>query len=288
MASARHLVAVDIGGSKIAFLAQEAGTSRAVFADKIRTPGASGVEEILRLLDAEIDAVPGGRRQMAALGVAVPGHVDSRGHVLRAGNLDGWVDVPLRRLLERRYSVPVFVEGDANCGALGEKWCGAAKRMNDFVFLALGTGVGAGLFLDGKIYCGAHFGAGQAGDLIVSPKRDQVSELAGKQSIKDKTRRATGENLSAADALRRAGRDLRLRRTTADAIDAISAAVVALTALLDPEAIVVGGGTGKAGDALLRRLRKRVQPFRPRLLSARLGSQAQLYGALWGALQALK
>ena len=61
------------------------------------------------------------------------GHVDHEGHVHRAGNLEGWVDVPLRRLLERRYSVPVFVEGDANCGALGEKWRGAAKQMNDFV-----------------------------------------------------------------------------------------------------------------------------------------------------------
>ena len=160
----RHLVAVDIGGSKISFLAREAGSGREVHTDKVKTPTNAGVEGILRLIDAHIERIPGGRAGVVALGVAVPGHVDSEGHVLNAGNLEGWVNVPLRTLLEDRYGVPVFVERDANCGAIGERWTGAGRKMNDFVFLALGTGVGAGLFLDGRIYRGAHFAAGEAGE----------------------------------------------------------------------------------------------------------------------------
>jgi len=124
-----HLVAVDIGGSKMSFLAREAESGLDVYADKIKTPADDGVEAILAVLDEQIDAIPGGRGGMRALGVAVPGPVDSRGKVLRAGNLEGWVDVPLKALLEKRYGVPVFVERDSNCGALGEKWCGAATRM---------------------------------------------------------------------------------------------------------------------------------------------------------------
>src|SRR5262245_7895982 len=161
----RHLLAVDIGGSKIAVLAREVGKRREVLADKVKTPAEGGVEAVLGALDAQIAALPGGSPTLAALGVAVAGRVDGSGHVLHAGNLRGWIDVPLRALLEKRYGVPVFVERDASCGALGEKWCGAATHMTDFVFLSLGTGVGAGLFLDGRLRRGAHFAAGEAGDV---------------------------------------------------------------------------------------------------------------------------
>jgi glucokinase len=284
----RHVVAVDIGGSKIAVLAREVESGREVFADKLKTPASSGVDAILELLDAEIDAIPGGRSTMVALGVAVPGHVDPRGHVLRAGNLDGWIDVPLRSLLERRYSVPVFVEQDANCGALGEKCCGAAEDMDDFVFLALGTGVGAGLYLGGRIYRGSHCAAGEAGDLTLSFKHGEVvSDLASKRAIKKKGMRASGVELSAAEALAQAPHERRLARATRDAVDAVSSAVDAIAALLDPEAIFFGGGTSKAGEALLRRVRKRIGARRARLICASLGPQAQLYGALWGAEQLL-
>jgi glucokinase len=155
----QHFVAVDIGGSKISTLARRVGSDRDVFGEKLKTPAKSGVEAVLRLLDELIDELAGGPAGLKALGVAVSRHVDDAGHVLWAGNLDGWVDVPLRGILEERYEVPAYVERDANCAALGEKWVGAAKAMNDFVFLALGTGIGAGLFLNGRLYRGAHFEA---------------------------------------------------------------------------------------------------------------------------------
>ena len=228
---------------------------------------------------------------MEALGLAVPGPVDLQGKVLRAGNLEGWVDVPLRTLLEKRYGVPVFVERDSNCGALGEKWCGAATGMESFVFLALGTGVGAGLFLDGQLYRGAHFASGEAGELTLfrREKRQSLSDVVGKQAIKKRVIRATGKKLSAAEALALARRKPRLARATQPVIEHLTAAVVAITALLDPEAIIFGGGTSEAGAALLSRVRKEVRKCletQPRLMPAKLRGDAQLYGALWGAIHA--
>jgi glucokinase len=284
----RLQVAVDIGGSKIAILAREASSGRDVYSDKIKTPATDGVEAILRLLDAQIDNLPGGRSSMSGLGVAVPGYVTDEGHVLRAGNLKGWVDVPLRSMLEDRYGVPIFVERDANCGAIGEKWRGAAREMNDFVFLALGTGVGAGLFLDGRIYRGAHFAAGEAGDISFTPEHDSgptVSDVVGKRAIRSKVKRATGQKMSAAEALARAKRKPRLARATKDAVEYLGALAVAMVALLDPEAILFGGGTSNAGEALLERVRRRVAArleLRARLMPAGLGSDSQLFGALWG------
>jgi glucokinase len=292
----RHLVAVDIGGSKTAILARAVGSERKARVEKYKTPADGGVGAMLTLLDGHLDELPGGRSSLAALGVAVPGHVDPNGHVVCAGNLEGWVDVPLREQLEERYRVPVFVEGDANCGALGEKWLGAAKEMNDFVFLALGTGVGAGVFVNGLLYRGAHSAAGEVGDMTF-PRggRDKgaartLSSVVGKRALKKTVRRETGKKLTAAEALHRAAKERRLERVTREFIDYLSTSVVAISSLLDPEAIVFGGGTSKAGEALLKRVREAVAPnhvVRARLMLAGLGSEAQLYGALWGAQNAL-
>ena len=84
----RHLVGVDIGGSKIAVLVREAGTDREVHSDKLATPVRGGVGATLRVLDEQMEKLPGGRSSVVALGVAVPGCVDPDGRVVCAGNLD--------------------------------------------------------------------------------------------------------------------------------------------------------------------------------------------------------
>ena len=289
-----YFVGVDIGGSKIAVLVREAGTDREVYSEKLATPARGGVGATLRLLDAQMEKLPGGRSNVVALGVAVPGSVDPDGRVVFAGNLERWVDVPLRAQLEERYRIPVFVEGDAKCGALGEKWLGAAKDLNDFVFVALGTGIGAGVFLNGAIHRGVHFAAGEVGEMTFpcgrrGKRTARVSDMVGKRAIKKMVRRATGQKLSAADALERAGRRRSLARATRPVVAYLSATVTAISALLDPEAILFGGGTSEAGEALLKRVREGIPHdvvVRARLMLAGLGSKAQLYGALWGAQEA--
>jgi predicted NBD/HSP70 family sugar kinase len=165
--------------------------------------------------------------------------------------------------------------------------------MDDFVFLALGTGVGAGLFLDGRIYRGAHYAAGEAGDMTFPPRRvdkdpPTVSDVVGKRAIKKSAKRVTGEKMSAAEALALSKRQPRLERATRKVLEYLSTSVVAIASLLDPEAIIFGGGTSNAGDTLLERVREQIAPrplFRARLLLADLGSDSQLYGALWGAAE---
>ena len=108
-------------------------------------------------------------------------------------------------------------------------------------------------------------------------------------TLKKRVIRATGKKLSAAEALALARRKPRLARATQPVIEHLTAAVVAITALLDPEAIIFGGGTSEAGAALLSRVRKEVRKCletQPRLMPAKLRGDAQLYGALWGAIHA--
>lgn len=121
-------------------------------------------EEIATLLD---EAGHAGERPRA-IGIAVPGRVAAEsGRVITAGNLRGWADVPLRDLFAQKLEVSVWVDQDANAAALGEHWRGAAKEMSNFVFLALGTGVGCELMINGRLRRGYHHAASEVGNFVM-------------------------------------------------------------------------------------------------------------------------
>jgi glucokinase len=299
------ILGVDIGGTKTALLATARATGRRVATARIDTPREAGPEAIVRLLRHESNAMLARAgidpRSVRAVGCAVPGPVDVHGVVIRAGNLDGWDHVPLRSLLEREWGAPAlaaFIEQDANAGALGEMWRGAAQAMVDFVFLALGTGVGAGIVLGRRIHRGAHHAAGEVGNLAIgpwtlghgSPGEHNLAARIGSRALKARAREATGENVPAADAAAGADADPRLEDLARDIADDLALAVIAIASVLDPEAIVFGGGTAAAGEALLARVRERVRGalgVEPALVVAALGEEAQLYGAVAGAMNRL-
>ena len=162
------VAAVDIGGTRIRMrLADLAGTEvtawSTVLQRREKSPEAvcARIDEGLKLCCQEA-RVP--RRDVLHLTAGAPGITDSHaGIVLAAPNLTQWNDVPLRTLLERQTRLPVAVENDTNLAALGEHRFGAAQGSDTFIFLALGTGLGAGLILGGKLYAGAHWSAGEVG-----------------------------------------------------------------------------------------------------------------------------
>jgi glucokinase len=221
--------------------------------------------------------------------------VRDAGRILDAGNLAGWTDVPLRDMVARALDVPVWVEQDANAAALGERWRGAARTMNSYVFLALGTGVGAGVVVNGRLRRGFHHAAGEVGNVVLSRTalgrarrgHGALEQVIGGPAIRRAAKRATGEELSAADALRRAERDKRLRPLADKIADHLAMTLIAIAALLDPEAIVLGGGTAQAGDWFLGQVRTRLAAEldpAPALILSVLGEDAQVHGAVFGAL----
>ena len=293
------VVGVDIGGTKTALLAVDRVTGEELARDTFSTPHDRGPEhmiaELQRTIDGLLQKAGRAREGLRAVGVAVPGQVDTTGQVLRAGNLQGWIDLPLGDRLKTTLGVPVFVDHDANCGALAEKWRGCAQGASDFVFLALGTGLGAGIVIDGRVYRGAHHAAGEVGNMV--PGRHQLGhpspgqhlgQLAGGRAIRNKARQAVGHPIGAGEAIREAEHDERLGPLADEVADHVSLVVLALAVVLDPEMIVLGGGT--AGDELIERVSERVQPsvvVPLRLVRAGLGEDAQAFGAVFGALRLL-
>jgi len=294
------VVGIDIGGTKTALLAADVASgddlARATFSTDADAGPAAMIDRLGREIDALLADAGRGRPALRALGVAVPGHVAiEAGRVVTAGNLRGWADVPLRDLLGRALGVPVWVDQDANAAALGEKWRGGAKEMHNFVFLALGTGVGAGVMINGRLRRGFHNAAGEVGNFVMGRehlgqergRHGNLEQLIGGPAIRARAKAATSEELSAADALRRALSDDRLAPVAAEVADHLALAVIAVVALLDPEAVIFGGGTAEAGEALIDPVRDRVErelAARPALMRSVLGADAQLYGAVFGAL----
>src|SRR5882724_3596369 len=166
-----YVVGVDIGGTNLRFaLADMAGTVVAKWSSS--TVGMRGEHLVVDLIRDGVGhllqqaGVP--RSALRSIAVGVPGvtNVDA-GVVIATSYLMGWRDVPLRTLLEGAIGVPVAIDNDVNIAAIGESWIGAAQGVRDFIFLAIGTGVGAGIVLNGHPFRGMGWTAGEIGYMLV-------------------------------------------------------------------------------------------------------------------------
>ena len=297
------IAGVDIGGTKTALLLWNREQDAVVGQETFATPVESGPDALLDgvndTLDMLLEQSGLARTQLKGIGIAVPGLVDAKaGTVLSAGNLAGWENLALRELSEKTVGIPTAIEHDANAAALGERWRGAAQTLESFAFIALGTGVGVGIILNGQLVRGAHHAAGELGDLVVGREflgqdRAGVGNLAhliGGKTLRRRAVQTTGTELSAAEAIAWAEEDADLAVMAEEVADYLSIAIIAITTLLDPQAIIVGGGTAEAGEDLLDPVRDRVARevvTAPRLIPSALGADAQVYGAVFAAWQAL-
>ncbi|HMF74686.1 MAG TPA: ROK family protein [Bryobacteraceae bacterium] len=303
--NARHgyVVGADIGGTNLRLaLADLNGTIIGRWASLLRAERspkvitdmiASGITH----LSQQQKVLPKKILQIAA---GAPGVTDTTaGRVLSAPNLTGWQDVPFRDLLESKTGIATTVENDVNLGALGEGWQGAARNVADFIFLAIGTGIGAGIVVNRVLHHGANWSAGEIGYMMLPglsdepPTTDQPgaleSAIGGATIERAWTAPAGSAALRATDifdlaaAGDRQAREL-LHRTAAQ----LAMAITNLSLVLDLSLVVLSGGVGghpSLLEAIQRRL-ERNQFARPRLVTSSLGGEAQLHGAVWLALQA--
>jgi glucokinase len=155
-----NIIGVDLGGTNIrAGLVNENNISQIV-SRRINSSGS--VDEILRDLFDLTDQIINNR--VNAIGIGVPGVVDvEKGIVYDVINIPSWKEVSVRKHMEERYNIPVLVQNDANCFALGEYYFGKGIGHNSMIGLTIGTGIGGGIILNKKLYAGANCGAGEFG-----------------------------------------------------------------------------------------------------------------------------
>ena len=293
-----RVIAVDLGGTKIlAGLVDRDGRVEGIV--EAVTP-TSSERDVVEAICGAVSGLDDGTS--AAIGVGVPGNLDRRtGVLLRATNLP-LDDVDLHAVLGKRFGRPVGVENDGNAAALAEWRLGAGRGTHDLVMLVLGTGVGGGIVLDGRLYRGW----AELGHVVVELDgppcqgschgRGHLEGVASGHAADGAARVLYGPDADAHTLVSRA------RAGDGPAVQALArmgrllgAAVGSLVNIFDPELIVVGGGFGAAaGDFLLdaaREVARReaVQPADERLtiVAAELGASAGLVGAGLVGFQAL-
>ena len=166
-------IGVDLGGTNLRVAAVDMNGK---VLEKITT-GTEVTRGRDRVIDEMCASIKGlavkhqSSRQLAGIGVGVPGIIDmEHGTVRESPNVPGWEDYPVREEIERRLATTVVLENDANCAALGEKWLGAAAMVDDMCMLTLGTGVGGGLVLGGRVWHGMTGMAAEIGHINVDPE----------------------------------------------------------------------------------------------------------------------
>lgn len=253
--------------------------------------------------------------QMAGAGIGTPGICNvPDGEVVMAPNL-GWRNIPICDLLGKELGIAVTLENDANCAALGEQWCGAAKGAQHVVMATIGTGVGGGLILGGRIYSGAKGWAGEIGHMptVENGPVCGCGQLGCLETVASATAigRFAQEAIEAGRAPYLAKRAAELGKVDARLViyaaregDEVAQSILnkvagylgtvlgGLVSALNPEAIVIGGGASAAGDLLLEPLRAALKTKAlpdpaayVRVLTATLGNDAGLIGAAALALR---
>ena len=296
---------VDIGGTNLRMaLTDMSGNILAEWSSStvgVRDPGFviqriyEGITQMLSDIAASADA-------LKSIAIGVPGVTNiDEGTVIATSYLMGWQNVPLRALVEEKLKIPAAIDNDVNLAAIGESWTGAAKDVQDFVFLAIGTGLGAGIVLNGRIYRGNHWSAGEIGYMLVpgtagGPKQNGESgaleNVIGGEGIKLQWEELRGaalpENLNATEIF-----DLALLgNSLAETILQKSATLLAQTIynislVLDCPLFVLGGSVGMhpalcgATQTILGQWKRH---GRLHVVRSALGVDAQLTGAIRVAL----
>lgn len=303
----KYAIGADVGGTTVKlgiFTTEgvlkhkwEIPTKTADHGRQILPDIAASCKETIKELELDLS-------DFAGIGIGVPGPVSEQGFVDVCVNL-GWKDLDIRQELETLLGLPVRAGNDANVAALGEMWQGGGKGYQDVVMVTLGTGVGGGIIVGGKIISGSHGYGGEIGHILMNPheeeycncgKRGCLEQYCSATGIVRMTRKALekyeGETvLRGADPL--TAKDIFDGAKAGDAfackaVDRFAARLARglsfISCVTDPEIFVIGGGVSKAGEIITEKVQGRFCDFtfgkqkETRFALAQLGNDAGIYG----------
>jgi glucokinase len=295
----RFIIAIDLGGTnfKCALLDRSLKIkARSSFSTKSFDNQHRLIQGITDAVDSFILNQKLNRSAILGVGIGVPGPVDTfKGIVHFLPNIPGWKEVKLKKILEERTKLPVFIDNDAKLMTLAEHRGGAAKRYKNVLCLTLGTGVGGGLIINDLLYRGSDNAAGEAGHIPLNAQgplcgcgaqgcleayignhrmiKEARKIFGPKITLEEVSALARKNNFKAIDFWSRVGKNLGL-------------ALSGVVNLLNLDLIVIGGGVSYAGEVLFASLRRtillramRVQAKRVKVVKAKLGIDAGIIGA---------
>lgn len=311
----KYCIGVDLGGTSTKMgLFTEAGkliTKWSISTEK-SDHGSHILSDINASINNKISQSDIDKSDVIGIGIGVPGPVTAEGTVTVCVNL-GWTNVPVAKDLSSMSGLKVRVENDANIAALGEMWQGSAKGYKSLVLITLGTGIGGGVIIEGKIVSGLYGAAGEFGHMPIVPDITEVCGC-GRRGCLEQVSSATGivkeakrlladtrmqssdipsilyklDNITARDVLEAAkvGDTLALQ-VTERAGHYLGKAMASITSVIDPQVYIIGGGLSGAGDFLIDLIKRHYEgnvlyvSKGTEIKLAYLGNDAGIYGAAY-------
>ena len=298
---------VDLGGTKVrAALADLYGEIYAEQTEPTDDRGGKAViAQVRRMGDGMVERLGLDWQQVSAAGFCAPGAMNAvTGGMDLAYNLPGFGELPLHSELSAALEVEVIIDNDVNMAAMGEQWKGLATTASSFAFLAIGTGVGMGLVIDNELVHGARGAAGEIAylpiglDIFENPKirlRGALEEAAASSAIEDQLRRRLDEGMPSTLEVGALIADIFDAAGDGDAVGAavvahqarlVAQAILSVSAVVDPQLFVLGGGIGSNPLLLdpVRRYVDEIAPYEIRVEMSALGDRASVLGALAAGL----
>lgn len=294
-----YAVGIDIGGTKTAIgIVDETGkvaAHREIVTDLTKKPATMvGImaETVRQLCDGENIS----DQDILGIGIGAPGPLNpATGEFTCPPNMPSWANFNITEILKHYFSWPIHLQNDATAAALAEKWIGAAQQNNHFIYITISTGIGAGLFLDGKLYTGFRGNAGDIGHIIIDPamgvcKCGQLGCMEwvasgtaiARQASELLARNVTTKEVFALYELR----DPQMVSLVERIFRYFGIGVVSLINAFDPEKIVIGGGVSQVGDPLFSAVNAYVRQYalspggkETAVVPALLGQNAGFIGA---------
>jgi glucokinase len=301
----KYSIGVDIGGTSIKTgVVEETGT---IILQSETPTGEDRAESITNVIISQIEKIRSESGQTGTpVGVGVPGIVTPGGDILSFANIHSLENHPLGKILSDRFGTDIFIDNDANCAAAGELLFGAAKGARHCILVTLGTGIGAGIIIDGKIYQGVRGGAGEAGHMIISPGGRICG--CGNRGCWEAYGSASAMVRYAAELLKNEGRSSMLgvpaeslnakiieqaakegdsiaEKAFNETAEYIGIGVANLLNIFDPDIILIGGGLSQSGEFLLGKVRTAAYSLanstarKAPIEKAALGNSAGIIGA---------
>jgi glucokinase len=300
------VLGVDMGGTKMYGAISDLGGN---IVDEVNTGrhGTSGEDSFSRLvtlIDTLLASPKLQGKRVRGIGVGAPGVTLHQEGIVKWAYSLHWNDFPLKARLAEHYDLPITVDNDVNLAALGELWFGAGQNTQNMILVAIGTGIGAGIIIDGALYRGASEASGEIGNMV--PGREflgknyrefgALESVVSGTGIADRARSALKserdpaelENLVAEDVFEAARHGQEWAWTIInETVDYLAVAIANLAASFDPEVIVLGGGVSRSADMLVEPILRRINgsmPVLPKLVVSNLGLRAAVMGAITNVL----
>jgi len=285
-----NILAIDIGGTMIKY-GLVSSDGKILSTDKIKTESSKGLNNILN----KIDNIFKRYKENNPIGIAVSGTGQINGMIGKVigGNsiIPNWIGTNLVKILEEKYNLPIVLENDVNCAALGEKWIGAGKDLSNFICLTIGTGIGGGIILNNQLFRGENFVAGEFGHILI--KKGEFEQFASTTALIRLVKERTGKTLNGKEIFDLEKKEIvEYLEVISEWIENLTDGLSSIVYCFNPANMILGGGVIGQGEPLINRIKnslfKKIGPqFKEKLniIQAKLGNNAGMIGASYLLLE---